>query len=55
MCRRPHLVGFFGLQDINKQKDRSKTKAEEGRQKREEETRKHENPNPFGGVSLSCF
>ena len=37
----------FRPQDMKKQRESSKTKAEEGRQKKEEE---NENPHPFGGV-----
>ena len=45
----------FRLQDVEKQRDRRKTKAKEGRKKEEEETWRHENPHLFGGVFLGQF
>ena len=39
----------FRLQDIKKQRERRKIEAEKGRQEKEEETWKHENPHLFGG------
>ena len=35
--------------------ERRKTKAEKGRQKKEDETWRHENSHFFGGVSLAYF
>ena len=40
---------IFRLQEIKKQRERRKTKAEKGKQKKEEETWRHENPHLFGG------
>ena len=40
------LWANFGLQDVEKQRERRKTKAKEGRKKKEE-TWRHEKPLPF--------
>ena len=45
----------FRLQDVEKQRERRKTKAKKGRNKKEEKTGKHENPHKFVGVFLGHF
>ena len=40
-------MGRFRLQDVEKQRERKKTKAKKGRKKKEEKTWKHEKKNTF--------
>ena len=37
------------LENVKKKRERRKTKAEKGKDKKEEETLKHENPHLLGG------
>ena len=47
---------FLGFKKVKKQRERRKTKAEKGKDKKEEETLKHEKPPPFRwGCFLAIF
>ena len=42
-------MGHFKHENVKEQRERRKTMAEKGKDKKEEETLKHENPHLFGG------